>query len=75
MISHDAICPRSDPRRQGALKIRVTAWRRRFGRAEKTVQVRVARELIDRCRPLSRTILALDRELEAADRADRSGPA
>src|SRR6266496_3701962 len=34
-------------------------------RGEQTVQVRIARELVGRCRNLTRTILALDRELNA----------
>jgi transposase len=38
---------------------------RRLRRAEQTVQVRIARELVGRCRSLTRTILALDRELQA----------
>jgi transposase len=46
---------------------------RRLGRAEQTVQARIARELAGRCRGLTRTILALDRELEA--RIDHAAPA
>jgi transposase len=38
---------------------------RRLRRAEQTVQVRIARELLGRCRSLTRSILALDRELQA----------
>jgi transposase len=46
---------------------------RRLSRADKTVQVRIARELVGRCRSLTRTILALDRELQA--RIDNAAPA
>jgi transposase len=46
---------------------------RRLARAEQTVRVRIARELVGRCRGLTRTILALDRELEA--RIDVVAPA
>ncbi len=45
---------------------------RRLRRGEQTVQVRIARELAGRCRRLTRTILALDRELEA--RIARAAP-
>jgi transposase len=38
---------------------------RRLSRQEQTVLVRIARELLGRCRSLTRTILALDRELQA----------
>ncbi len=38
---------------------------RRLRRGEHTVQVRIARELVGRCRTLTHTILALDRELNA----------
>jgi transposase len=38
---------------------------RRLRRGEQTVQVRITRELVGRCRNLTRTILALDRELNA----------
>jgi transposase len=45
-----------------------TVWLDRLGRrlssAEQSVQVRIARELVGRCRSLTRTILELDRELE-----------
>jgi transposase len=44
----------------------------RLRRAEQTVQIRIARELVGRCRRLTRTILALDRELQA--RTERSAP-
>jgi transposase len=37
---------------------------RRLSRTEQTVQVRIARDLVGRCRTLTRTILALDRELD-----------
>jgi transposase len=37
---------------------------RRLARGEQSVQVRIARELVVRCRSLTRAILALDRELE-----------
>lgn len=37
---------------------------RRLARQEQTVLVRIARELVGRCRSLTRTILALDRELQ-----------
>jgi transposase len=46
---------------------------RRLRRAEQTVQIRIARELVGRCRNLTRTILALDRELQA--RIDDAAPA
>jgi len=46
---------------------------RRLSRAEQTVQVRIARELVGRCRSLTRTILALERELQA--RIDKTAPA
>src|SRR6266498_3360787 len=39
---------------------------RRLARLEQTTQVRIARELVGRCRSLTRTILALDRELQAS---------
>jgi transposase len=45
----------------------------RLRRAEQTVQVRIARELVGRCRSLTRTILALDRELQA--RIEKTAPA
>src|SRR5947209_1102813 len=38
---------------------------RRLARFEQTAQVRIARELVSRCRSLTRTILELDRELQA----------
>src|SRR5439155_16319455 len=54
-----------------------TAWldrvARRLRRAEQTVQIRIARELVGRCRGLTRTILALDRELQT--RIDDAAPA
>jgi transposase len=40
--------------------------RRRLAGLEQTAQVRIARELVGRCRSLSRTILELDRDLQAA---------
>ena len=49
---------------------------RRLRRSEKTVQIRIAREFAGRCRSLSRSILALDRQLQrtraraAAKRSD-----
>jgi transposase len=46
---------------------------RRLGRAEQTVQIRIARELVGRCRNLTRTILELDRELHA--RIEQTAPA
>jgi transposase len=46
---------------------------RRLGRAEQTVQIRIARELVGRCRNLTRTILELDRELHA--RIEHTAPA
>src|SRR5438132_9436990 len=39
---------------------------RRLARLEQTAQARIARELVGRCRGLTRTILELDRELQAA---------
>jgi transposase len=38
---------------------------RRLARREQTTQVRIARELLCRCRALTRSILELDRELQA----------
>jgi transposase len=46
---------------------------RRLARNEQTVLVRIARELLSRCRSLTRTILALDRELQA--RIEKTAPA
>jgi transposase len=46
---------------------------RRLRRGEQTVQIRIARELVGRCRSLTRTILALDRELQT--RIDDAAPA
>jgi transposase len=46
---------------------------RRLARLEQTAQVRIARELVGRCRSLTRTILGLDRELQAA--AAQTAPA
>ena len=46
---------------------------RRLARGEQTVLVRIARELLGRCRSLTRTILALDRELQA--RIEKTTPA
>jgi len=37
---------------------------RRLRRSEQTVQIRIARELVGRCRSLTRSILELDRELQ-----------
>jgi transposase len=37
---------------------------RQLARREQTLQVRIARELVGRCRTLTRSILSLDRELE-----------
>jgi transposase len=46
-----------------------TVWLERLSsqlaRREQTVRVRIARELVSRCRSLTRTILELDRELQA----------
>jgi transposase len=44
----------------------------RLSRANRTVQARIARELVGRCRSLTRSILALERELQA--RTERSAP-
>jgi transposase len=41
---------------------------RTLARREQTIQLRIARELLGRCRTLTRTILALDRELEQRTR-------
>src|SRR4051812_33688317 len=49
---------------------RVGRW---LARREQDVQVRVARDLVGRCRSLTRTILELDRELE--QRTMRTAPA
>ena len=59
----------------GALDRRVWLDRlaRRLARREQTAQVRIARELVGRCRSLTRTILALDRELQA--RTQQTAPA
>ena len=46
---------------------------RRLARAEQTVQVRIARELVGRCRSLTRTILELERELQ--QRTSETAPA
>src|SRR5438552_6736076 len=46
---------------------------RRLARLEQTAQTRIARELVGRCRGLTRTILELDRELQAA--ATQTAPA
>ncbi len=46
---------------------------RRLARAEQTVQVRIARELVTRCRSVTRTILVLDRELQT--RIEKTAPA
>jgi transposase len=46
---------------------------RRLGRQEQTVLVRIARELLRRCRSLTRTILELDRELQ--QRTSATAPA
>ena len=46
---------------------------RRLARQEQTVLVRIARELLGRCRSLTRTILTLDRELQA--RIEKTAPA
>jgi transposase len=46
---------------------------RRLARQEQTVLVQIARELLGRCRSLTRTILALDRDLQA--RIERTAPA
>jgi transposase len=45
---------------------------RRLRRSEQTVQIRIARELVGRCRSLTRSILELDRELQA--RTEQSAP-
>src|SRR6266508_1812232 len=46
---------------------------RRLARLEQTAQVRIARELVGRCRSLTRTILELERELQTA--ATQTAPA
>ena len=46
---------------------------RRLAQLEQSAQVRIARELVGRCRGLTRTILALDRELQTA--AAQTAPA
>jgi transposase len=45
---------------------------RRLARQEQTVLVRIARELLGRCRSLTRTILELDRELQG--RIEKTAP-
>jgi transposase len=45
---------------------------RRLRRGEPTVQIRIARELVGRCRSLTRSILELDRELQV--RTEQSAP-
>jgi len=59
----------------GALDRRVWLDRlaRRLARGKQSVQVRIARELLGRCRSLTRTILALDRELEQQVHATAPG--
>ena len=49
---------------------RVARW---LSRQEQTVLVQIARELVGRCRSLTRTILTLDRELQA--RIEQTAPA
>src|SRR6266508_2025328 len=51
---------------------RVSRW---LARREQEVQVRVARELVARCRLLTRTIAELERELEQRTRGDRASAA
>ena len=51
---------------------RVGRW---LVRREQDVQVRVARELVSRCRSLTRSIVELDRELEQRTAAARAGVA
>jgi transposase len=46
---------------------------RRLARGEQTVLVQIARELVGRCRSLTRTILTLDRELQV--RIEQTAPA
>src|SRR6266508_1361987 len=46
---------------------------RRLARHDQSVQVRIARELVGRCRSLTRTILELDRELQ--QRTSETAPA
>jgi len=46
---------------------------RRLARQEQTILIRIARELVGRCRSLTRTILALERELE--QRTSETAPA
>jgi transposase len=46
---------------------------RQLGRREQTIQVRIARELLARCRSLTRSILELDRQLEAQTAAAAPG--
>ena len=50
----------------GALDRRVWLERvtRQLARREQTIQVRISRELVARCKTLTRAVLALDRELE-----------
>jgi transposase len=54
-----------------------TVWLERLGRRlarhDQSVQVRIARELVGRCRSLTRTILELDRELQ--ERTSETAPA
>jgi transposase len=50
-----------------------TVWLERLGRTlarrEQTIQVRIARELLGRCRSLTRSVTELDRELQAQTEA------
>jgi transposase len=46
---------------------------RRLARCEQTTQVRIARDLLARCRTLTRSVLALERELD--ERTRRLAPA
>ena len=56
-----------------------TVWLERVGRwlsrRPRGVQVRLARDLVSRCRSLTRMIVELDRELETLERTDRASAA
>ena len=45
---------------------------RKLARREQTTQVRIARDLVGRCRSLTRTITELDRELQSTDAEARA---
>jgi transposase len=46
---------------------------RQLARREQTIQVRISRELLGRCKTLTRSVLALDRELEQQPKGSPRG--